>query len=72
MFRGFGVWEIVLILGVVLLLFGARKLPQVGNSLGKGLREFKNGITGTKSAFDDVSGAEKTTIKDEDTSTVKH
>mgnify|MGYP001291069561 CR=1 FL=1 len=45
MFRSFGPVEILLILGVVLLVFGASRLPQMGLSLGKGLREFKRGIT---------------------------
>ncbi|MEE9285724.1 MAG: twin-arginine translocase TatA/TatE family subunit [Dehalococcoidia bacterium] len=46
MFRGFGYAEILLILGILLLLFGASRLPKMGNSLGRGLREFKNGIMG--------------------------
>lgn len=45
MFRSFGPVEILLILGVVLLVFGASRLPQMGLSLGKGLRQFKRGIT---------------------------
>ena len=45
MFRSFGPMEIMLILGVVLLVFGASRLPQMGLSLGKGLREFKRGIS---------------------------
>ena len=72
MFKGFGVWEIVLILGVVLLLFGAAKLPQVGNSLGKGLREFKHGITGTNSEFDDAPKRKKSSRKGEDISEIQH
>jgi len=36
-----GGWEIVLILAVVLLLFGARKLPELARGLGQGIREFK-------------------------------
>jgi sec-independent protein translocase protein TatA len=36
-----GGWEIVLILAVVLLLFGARKLPELAKGLGQGIREFK-------------------------------
>lgn len=36
-----GGWEIVLILAVVLLLFGARKLPDLARGLGQGIREFK-------------------------------
>ena len=39
---GLGPWEIVGILVVGLLLFGAKKLPELGRSLGQGLREFKN------------------------------
>ena len=34
-------WEIVLILAVVLLLFGAAKLPKLARGLGEGIREFK-------------------------------
>ena len=42
MFAGMiGGWEIVLILAVVLLLFGARKLPELAKGLGQGIREFK-------------------------------
>ena len=37
----FGGWEIVLILAVVLLLFGAKKLPELARGLGQGIKEFK-------------------------------
>lgn len=42
MFAGIlGGWEIVLILAVVILLFGAKKLPELARGLGQGIREFK-------------------------------
>lgn len=41
---GLGMWEIILIFLVVLLLFGAKRLPEIGSSLGKGIREFKGSI----------------------------
>jgi len=41
---GFGMWEMILIFLVVLLLFGAKRLPEIGSSLGKGIREFKGSI----------------------------
>ena len=47
MFRSFGPMEILLILGIVMLLFGAARMPAIGNSLGRSFREFKNGITGS-------------------------
>lgn len=37
----FGIWELVLILAIVLVIFGAGKLPQLGESLGKGIRNFR-------------------------------
>lgn len=45
----FGVTEIVLILLVVLLLFGGRKIPELMKGLGKGIREFKDASNGEKS-----------------------
>ena len=39
---GTGIWELVVILLIVLLVFGIGKLPEVGAGLGKMLREFKN------------------------------
>lgn len=41
-----GFWEIMIVLLVVLVLFGAKRLPEMGSSLGKGIREFKRSITG--------------------------
>ena len=41
-----GAPEIVLLLLVALLLFGAKRLPEIGRSLGTGMREFKDSVTG--------------------------
>ena len=41
-----GVPEILIILLVILLIFGAKRLPELGSSLGKGLRTFTTAITG--------------------------
>ena len=46
-----GVWEILMIMVVVLLLFGAKRLPEVGSSIGKGIREFKRSISDTQDAI---------------------
>jgi sec-independent protein translocase protein TatA len=43
---GIAWWEILLILLLVLLVFGPKRLPEMGRSLGKGFREFKDSITG--------------------------
>ncbi len=50
-FQQLGTGEILLILLVALLLFGAKRLPEIGKSLGRGLREFKSA---TKGLADDV------------------
>ncbi len=36
----------LVVLGIVVLLFGSRKLPELGSSLGKGMRAFKNAVEG--------------------------
>jgi sec-independent protein translocase protein TatA len=39
-------WHIVLLLLIALLLFGGKRLPEIGKSLGHGMREFKDAVTG--------------------------
>jgi sec-independent protein translocase protein TatA len=41
---GLGMGEIILIFLMVLLLFGAKRLPEIGSALGKGIREFKSSV----------------------------
>jgi sec-independent protein translocase protein TatA len=43
-FGSVGIWEVILILAVLLLVFGAKRLPEIGSALGKGIREFKGSI----------------------------
>jgi sec-independent protein translocase protein TatA len=45
-----GPMEIVLLLGLALLLFGAKRLPEIGRSLGQGMREFKSSVSSTAEA----------------------
>lgn len=41
-------WQEIVLIGLLfLLLFGARRLPEIGQSLGKGIREFKKSVTGS-------------------------
>jgi sec-independent protein translocase protein TatA len=44
-FGNFSFWEIILLMVAVLLLFGAKRLPEIGASMGKGIREFKKSLT---------------------------
>ena len=44
--EGFGIEKILLILVAVLLLFGAKRIPEIAGSFGKGIREFKKQISG--------------------------
>ena len=41
---GLGTQELLIILALVMIVFGVGKLPQVGGALGKGIRNFKNGM----------------------------
>jgi len=43
---GFGVTELILILVIILVIFGAGKLPEIGAGLGKGIKNFKKATTG--------------------------
>ncbi|MCD6188396.1 MAG: twin-arginine translocase TatA/TatE family subunit [Desulfuromusa sp.] len=45
---GLGTQELLIILVLVMIVFGAGKLPQVGKSLGQGLRNFKKGVNETE------------------------
>ena len=49
----FAWWELILILLVLLLVFGAKRLPEMGRSLGKGMREFKDSVSGLTDDDDD-------------------
>jgi sec-independent protein translocase protein TatA len=42
----FGVWEILIILAIVIVIFGASRLPKLGDGLGKSIRNFRRSISG--------------------------
>ncbi len=48
-----GLPELMLLGLVVLLVFGPKRLPEMGRSMGRGLREFKDSVTGDKKQVDD-------------------
>jgi len=52
-FGGLGGWEILLILLVLLIFFGAKKIPELARGLGKGIREFKDATKEIKSEIED-------------------
>ena len=56
-----GTWEILVIVLVVLLLFGGKKIPELMKGLGKGVKSFKDGVNG----IDDGEEKKNETKKDE-------
>ncbi len=61
-FQQFGTTEILIILVILLVLFGAKKLPELGKGLGKGIKEFRSGV---KSVNEEVQEG----LKDEEPTT---
>jgi sec-independent protein translocase protein TatA len=52
--------QLLIVLAIILLVFGAKKLPEIGRNLGAGAREFKDGITGNdKSDGEAISGPKR-------------
>jgi sec-independent protein translocase protein TatA len=43
---GIGATELLIVLGIVIVLFGARRLPELGSGVGKAIKNFKAGISG--------------------------
>ncbi len=68
-----GIWQIVLILVVVLIVFGAGKLPSVMGDVGKGMKNFKQGLNGEDGDDDKKDGdaAKITENKSVDTEAAK-
>lgn len=52
-FGNFGFGEILIILVIVLLLFGAKRIPEIAGSLGKGITEFKRNLSDAQKAIQD-------------------
>ncbi|MBA3748300.1 MAG: twin-arginine translocase TatA/TatE family subunit [Solirubrobacterales bacterium] len=52
-----GPMELIIVLVIALVVLGPKKLPEVGKSLGKGMREFKDSIAGMGGRDDDVDEA---------------
>jgi sec-independent protein translocase protein TatA len=50
MLGGIGMSELMIILVIVLVIFGAGKLPEVGSALGKGIKNFKSAVSDTEKA----------------------
>ncbi len=52
---GFGTWEIAIVAGVFVLLFGSAKLPKLFNNMGRSVNEFKAGMSTKPEALEDDS-----------------
>ena len=63
MFGNLGAGEIILIVLVILLLFGAKKIPELARGIGKGMGEFKKGL---KDVQDEIKAAENDSKKIDD------
>ena len=54
-----GPWEIIIIVLVVLLLFGGKKIPELMKGLGKGVKSFKDGVNGVEDKNEEIKSDEQ-------------
>jgi sec-independent protein translocase protein TatA len=54
----FSLWQIAIVLVIALIVFGPKRLPELGRSLGTGMREFKDSITGKNKEEDEEERAQ--------------
>ena len=65
-FFNLGPWEILLVLIVVLVLFGAKRLPELARGLGLGINEFRDAVDSSKKEIMDVIDSEKVNNENSD------
>tara|TARA_B100000579_G_scaffold433447_1_gene452221 strand:- start:1520 stop:1753 length:234 start_codon:yes stop_codon:yes gene_type:complete len=65
-FFNLGPWEILLVLIVVLVLFGAKRLPELARGLGLGINEFRDAVDSSKKEIMDAVDSEDLTEKNND------
>ena len=65
-FFNLGPWEILLVLIVILVLFGAKRLPELARGLGLGINEFRDAVDSSKKEIMDAVDAEDSTEKNND------
>lgn len=61
-----GIWQIVIVVGVVFLLFGAKRIPDLGKSMGEAIRGFKKGLNEDE-AIDVTDASKKEQISEQAT-----
>jgi sec-independent protein translocase protein TatA len=66
-----GPLELIIVLVIVLLIFGAKRLPEVGRGLGSGMREFKDSVTGKGDSKDEPKELSSTSV-DQPAATQQH
>lgn len=66
LFAGLGMWEIILIVLVILLFFGAKRIPDLMKSLGKGVHSFKEGMNNIEKEIKTDTPADKTQEKEKE------
>jgi sec-independent protein translocase protein TatA len=64
MLGSLGPMELIIILLIVILLFGGRKIPEIAKGLGKGIRDFKSSMAGNADAEDEAKTLAKTETKE--------
>jgi sec-independent protein translocase protein TatA len=67
-----GAPEIILLLLVALLLFGAKRLPEIGRSLGSGMREFKDSVSGVKPDLNETTNTTQLPVGTVDSTAQAH
>ena len=65
-FFNLGPWEILLVLIVILVLFGAKRLPELARGLGLGINEFRDAVDSSKKEIMDVIDSDKVNNKTSD------
>ena len=63
MFGRIGIWQVVLIVAVFIILFGYKKMPEIGRSLGHSLRNFRKSVSEGEEI--DITGLKKNEKKDD-------
>ncbi len=61
-----GGWELIVIFLVILLLFGAKRLPELARGLGQSIREFKGAVDGVQKEIKDAADTEDSKAEDKD------